>query len=243
MDESFRTVLGALVAGVPLGQEESTAQRPRPFITIARQAGARGRSLMGKLVQRLRELDPAQPPWTGFDRELVEKVAAEHQLYQPLVESLGRENRSYLEELLASLTVHHPMPTEFAVYRRVAQTIRALAQAGRVIIVGRGGVFITRNMPQGLHILLVAPLEDRIEATRQRLGLSRQDAAEWVKRLDENRQAFYRRYWPQHSTGPESFSVTYNTASLSVDAIVESILPLIPGLHLTVGAAAPQQVG
>ena len=44
--------------------------------------------------------------------------------------------------------------------------VRALAEVGRVIIVGRGGVFITRDLPGGIHVRLVAPREWRVRRGR-----------------------------------------------------------------------------
>lgn len=41
---------------------------PLPFITISRQAGAGGRSLAQRLVERLNELEPDDRPWSAWER-------------------------------------------------------------------------------------------------------------------------------------------------------------------------------
>jgi hypothetical protein len=125
----------------------------RPFVTIAREAGAGGRSLSHALADALNQRDDTTR-WRAFDRELVEKVAADHQISETLVESLEKKTRSWLDELLVS-----GPESSFGVYRRVAATIRALAEVGGAVIVGRGGVFVTEGLPGGIHIRLVAPLE------------------------------------------------------------------------------------
>ncbi|MFW6060438.1 MAG: AAA family ATPase [Phycisphaeraceae bacterium] len=228
--EGFRAISGAVAAGA-IRPHEQARRAPLPFITISRQAGAGGIALKDKLVQRLRAIDKADPPWTGFDRELVEKVAADYDLSSPLLETLDEASHSYLNELFSALLISKPEPNELAVYRRVAKTIRALAQVGRVVIVGRGGMFITEDMPAGVHVHLVAPLAQRIEMAQRTRGFARKEAAEWVQRIDENRAAFYRRHWPQRTVGPEVFSVVFNTAHVSEDAMVEALLPLIPGMQ------------
>jgi cytidylate kinase len=116
------------------------------------------------------------------------------------------------------------------VYRRVAGTINALAQAGRVVIVGRGGVCITRKLRGGVHVRLVAPLPQRISFMMRRFNLSAEAAAQQVRTRDRNREQFYRRYWPDHPLVAEMFTVTLNTEGLSEQQVVESLLPLIvPG--------------
>jgi hypothetical protein len=111
--------------------------------------------------------------------------------------ALEDERPSWLEAALVGLT-SGDWPEEWKVYRRVAETIRALAEMGRVIIVGRGGLFITRDMPGGIHLRLVAPLEHRVATTVTATGASKECAASIVREKDRNRQSFYRRHWPNH---------------------------------------------
>jgi len=170
-----------------------TGDHRQPFITISREAGAGGRTLMNRLCDRLNELDPGQPPWVGFDKGLVEKVAKDHHIHKSLVDLLGQQCHSWLHDVFAGLS---EQTTEIQVYRRVAETIRGLAQGGRVVIVGRGGVFITHNMPMGVHIQIVAPLEYRIEQMAKQMQIDSRSAAGEVRRIDQNRDSFYRRYWP-----------------------------------------------
>src|SRR5688572_19235996 len=80
--------------------------------------------------------------------------------------------------------------------------IRALASAGRVVIVARGGVFITRHMRVGVHVRLVAPPEKRIERIAAHLNLSRETAAAKIREMTKTRDELYRRYWPQEPVRP-----------------------------------------
>ena len=117
---------------------------PPPFITISRQAGAGGRSFATRLVERLNEIDTSDLHWTLWDNELVERVAAEYHLRPSAVASLEDQPHSWLEEALGSLAIGstRDRPDELTLYHRVSTTIRALAEIGRVVIVGRGGGFI-----------------------------------------------------------------------------------------------------
>ncbi|MEX0885797.1 MAG: cytidylate kinase-like family protein [Phycisphaeraceae bacterium] len=205
--------------------------KPQPFVTISREAGAGGHSIEDRLVARLREIDQHDPPWTGFDKELGEMLAGESELYRTLVDTLGEDTRSWFREVFANLTSSSATDSEFAIYRKVAEAMRALAEHGRVVLIGRGGVFITRSMPGGVHVLLVAPEEDRIEHLARRRGISEAAAAEEVRRVDASRAAFYKKYWWDRPVGPASFTVTFNTAVSTDQQIVDAILPLIPGIE------------
>jgi cytidylate kinase len=217
--------------------------KPVPFVTISRQAGAGGRAVARRLAARLNAVDPGELPWTVWDNELVELVARDHHLPRRAVASLEDERPSWLELALGSLSVsagaEERHPDEVKVYHRVAQTIRSLAELGRVIIVGRGATFVTAGMPGGVHVRLVAPLDYRVDATAKTMSVSRDDAAKWVRDRDRNREAFYRRHWPGRPLTPESFTVTYNTAATSAERLVESMLPLVLG---TAGTAKPAAV-
>lgn len=201
-----------------------------PFITISREAGAGGWTLAQSLTDALNaSLGEAESPWTCWERQLVEKVAADYHLSAEIIESLETGPHSWLGDFLSSLKFSDDTPyaDEARVYGRVAATIRALAKTGKVVIVGRGGAFVSRTMPGGIHIRLVAPLPWRISHMAQYLTVSEREAAEHVRELEHNREAFYRRYWPKENFTPEAFTVTFNTAEIEQGTIVEMIKALV----------------
>jgi hypothetical protein len=201
---------------------------PAPFVTISRQAGAGGRSLANRLAERLNARDPGDVPWAVWDNELVERVAAEYHLPRSKVAALEETRPSWLEELLGGLTVSGNPADELTVYHRVATTIRALAEIGRVIIVGRGAGFVTADMPGGVHLRLVAPLDRRIEWAARSMGISKAVATDWVKEKDAARDAFYRRHFPKWPLTPENFTATFNVAGTTDERLEESVLALVP---------------
>ena len=234
-------VMASMRAAEYAGLHQAAARQDRPvsFFTISRQAGAFGRTFAGQLADRLNELDPGELPWTVWDNELVERVAQEHQLPIARIASLEDDRPTWLEAAIGGLT-SVDWPDELSVFHRVAETIRALAAVGRVIIVGRGGVFVTRDMPGGVHLRLVAPEEFRIEKTASAMGITKDAAAAAVREKDANRALFYRRHWPSRPLVPEAFSATFNTAAVPTDLLVECVLPLLR-LVRPAGAAAPAQ--
>jgi hypothetical protein len=209
------------------GQERAAAEPPR-FVTISRQAGAGGRSLARLLADKLSDADPGPRPWSAWDRELVEKIAADQHIPPSAIEALETP-RSWLEELLGGLSLadHAEALDQFRVFRRVVATARALARAGRAILVGRGGVYATRDLPGGVHIRLVAPLEFRVANFARVHGVTEAEAARQVHHIDQEREAFHRRYRTGKALLPELFTVTFNTADVWDERLVASVLPLV----------------
>src|SRR5688572_12633128 len=190
----IESLLASVRAGEYLqehGATQSCPKQPAPFITISRQAGAGGRTLARALERRLNEVDPGERPWTTWDKELVQKVAIDQHIPASLIESLESEvaRPSWLEEFLAALGTSGGGADldEYQLFRRVAITVRTLALVGRCILIGRGGVYATSDLPGGIHVRLVAPLAHRIAHMAKLRNLSEKDAANEVHRIDRER--------------------------------------------------------
>lgn len=239
-ERHLNSVVAALRAAAALNARTRSEpnQPPVPFVTISREAGAGGRTLARRLVEALNAAD--SEAWHAWDYELVEKVSAEHHIPQDVVADLEDKSRPWFQQFLDSLTVTgaHQHVEELEVYRRVATTVRALAKGGRAVIVGRGGMLITADMPGGIHLRLVAPLEHRIKNMARRLEVPLHDAAKRVAETDRNREQFFRRFWPDKKLSPELFTLTINTADLTDRQIVECVLPLV--LHASERAEADE---
>src|SRR5690349_10670490 len=91
-------ILGALQS-VPIRPKTpgtEPAPPPLPFITVSRQPGAGAVSMAQLVIEDLNRGVPPEAHWTCWDRELVEKVAADFKLSTSLVESLEEADRSWI---------------------------------------------------------------------------------------------------------------------------------------------------
>src|SRR5687768_689485 len=192
----IRAGLYAMLADRDRASPGDPSVTPQPFVTVSRQAGAGGRTFARSLVERLNGANPGDRPWAVWDRELVTKVAEEQLIPAELTERLERGHESRFERFVAPFLPRDDpsMFGEAEVYRRVAQTIRALARAGRAVVVGRGGVYATRDVPGGVHVRLVAPFERRAAHMAAVLDVTPSAAAAEIRRLDRERDTFHRRY-------------------------------------------------
>jgi len=135
----------------------------RRAVTISRQAGCGAVNVAEKLAAYLQQHSPPHQgaPWTVFDRELMDKVLADHNLPKHLARFLPEDRASQVEDTLADIFGVHP-PTQ-TVVQQTAETLLQLAELGHVILIGRAGNIVTAKLPNVLHVRLVAPLADRIE--------------------------------------------------------------------------------
>lgn len=136
--------------------------RVRRAVTISRQAGCGAVMVSEKLAHYLQQHSPHDGAvWSVFDRGLMDKVLADHNLPKYLAQFLPEDRASQIEDTLADIFGVHP-PTH-TVVQQTAETLLQLAELGNVILIGRAGNIVTAKLPNVLHVRLVAPLEDRIE--------------------------------------------------------------------------------
>ena len=226
---NIRTILGDLkTVPIPDHSVKPKVDITYPFVTISREPGAGGWSVAQQLVAELNRRQPDEHLWTCWDKELVESVAADLQVSNRLIEHFEDHNRSWLTDFITSLSHSDKAAADDErIFKRVAMTIRSLASAGRTVIVGRGGVFLARGMPRGVHVRLVAPLEYRIQHMMKEHDLSHERAKIHLREVEHNRHVFFKRYWNVETIHSDLFTVTYNTAAVSTEQIVLSLLPML----------------
>jgi hypothetical protein len=137
------------------------------------------------------------------------------------LESIEDGRHSWFTELLESLKSHEEC--EQKAYYRIAATVRGLAKAGRVVLVGRGAIYVTQGMPGAVHFRLVAPLDWRTASVARDRGITPEVAGGVVRETDRNREAFLKQHWPSRSMTPESFTATFNAAAIEPELLVESM--------------------
>lgn len=93
--------------------------------------------------------------------------------------------------------------------------IRELAGHDDVLIIGRGSQVILFDWPASLHVLLVAPLEDRVASVQRRDGLSQEAAAKLVHDTGHGRADFHRKFFKIDVDDASHYHLTLNTTRLT----------------------------
>jgi cytidylate kinase len=108
-----------------------------------------------------------------------------------------------------------PSVSEHAYSRHLLRTLFSLAAHGECVIVGRGAAHVLPTATT-LCVRLIGALEDRIDTMRDKLGCSRDEAARWVARTDQERNAFIQNHFLKDPTDPHGYDLVLNTSRLSV---------------------------
>ncbi len=197
-----------------MSNKKSAVVAQCPFVTISRQAGAGGITVGRMLEAYLKEHDKkADYPWALFDKDLVKKVAEEHNLPKRFAEYMKEDKVSEIQEILDEIFQLHP--PDWVLARKTSETILHLAEMGHVILVGRGSNIVTQKLPGGFHVRLVGSYEKRLFHIQSYYGFSLKTSKEFIKKEDEGRKKYLRTYFGQNIDDPLLYNLVINTDSIS----------------------------
>jgi cytidylate kinase len=197
----------------------------RPFITISREAGAGAHTLAHALLERFeRENAPLFRGWQIIDRDLCERVAGDYNLRASVQSLVGEEYRSQIEDAILTMLGQTPRDV---VMRRIFETIRTLGSVGKVIIVGRCGMCVTRDLPGALHLRLVASESSRTARMMRLLKIPQARAKQVVENHDRDRARLVSRYFMRSIDDPLLYDAIWNTDATPIAAIAEAAVALL----------------
>jgi cytidylate kinase len=202
-----------------------------PVVTIRGQLGS-GSPQIGRKIAEAFHFD-------YMDREIITRIA--DRLKRPRKTIIAKEILPIsLKERIATFIRHDfagtsplakpsvediTLPLDDARYvKELGSVIRYLARNGSVVISGRGSQFFLRDIPGVVHILVVAPLEQRIKRVMESFGLNEEAARKKITRYDDNRREFIKKYFKSDLENPEHYDMTINTAHISYESASNMII-------------------
>jgi cytidylate kinase len=205
-----------------------TEQRPRPdfgrspFVTISRQVGADAHGLAEAVLGALARRDgPAFEGWEIVDGRLFRMIARDEKLKVSMRYLMDEEYHSrltdYLEQTLGQWT------PQDVVQAKIMRAVRALAGAGKVIIVGRAAALAAAELPGGVHVRLVASKERRLKRVMRRSSLDERRARRRMDELEESRRALVHAYFRRDVDDPLLYDAVFNEDRLPAGEIAEWI--------------------
>ena len=196
--------------------------RVRRAVTISRQAGCGAVMVSEKLAHYLQQHSPHDGAvWSVFDRELMDKVLADHNLPKYLAQFLPEDRASQIEDTLADIFGVHP-PTH-TVVQQTAETLLQLAELGNVILIGRAGNIVTAKLPNMLHVRLVAPLEDRIERICRDDKKTPAEARRFCLEEEQARARYVKTYSHADNNDSLLYHLVVNTSRVGCEAAARLI--------------------
>lgn len=211
------------------GKKKSPAKDnviPGPVITISREYGCPGRRIAQLLAETLTEKNRRlgiEKEWSWISKEIIEKSAKELKLTPSLIQDLSDYKRNSFFENLALFFSEDYYPGDAKIKNTIAKFIHDEAEQGHVIILGRAGEAITKNIADSFHVKLQAPLAWRSEIVAAEEGVSISEAKKICIEQDK-RRALFRHYFEKDRPDIDFFDMMFNCKEMSDDEIVEMLL-------------------
>jgi len=201
-----------------------------PLVTIRGQMGS-GAPEIGEKVAQLLESD-------YVDREILEGVA--EMLERPLAEIEEKKHISTQLIQKISGTIERRFKksdsTESTVHRNwnnpleddeyldaIESVIQDLSLEGNLVLLGWGSQFILHNYQSAFHVLVIAPMEDRITRIMASLKVDENEAQKQIEEFDNNNRAFVHKYFKGELDNPVYYDVVINTEHITYDTAARII--------------------
>jgi cytidylate kinase len=199
---------------------------PGPVITVSREHGCFGKEIAQSLVKKINKKNmgiAGKPPWNLISKEIFFEASKELKIHPEQIRKLLiSEEKNFIETFVASFTDKYYIHNAriIGVFKRV---IRNIADNGNVVILGRGGVAITKDIPKSLHIFLEAPLEWRAVRISVKRNVSLEEAKKEIHDIDKRRINFISQIQKRGSDYTK-YDLTFNCMSFTQSEICDIII-------------------
>ena len=199
---------------------------PGPVVTISRELGCPAKVIASNLADELTKLKSKKAKdheWQWIGKEILAESAKLMDVELDQIEHVFKyKHRNVLEDLLISQSKSY-YKSDLKIRSTIAKVIRNFANNGNAIIVGRGGVAITRDIPKSLHILLEAPLEWRAVRTATKHEMTLEQARNYATSIDKKRAQF-RDYFQGKGNDYTRFDLKLNCMTIEGEESVKIII-------------------
>lgn len=216
-------------------------------ITISRQYGSGGDEIAKRLCEIL--------GYRYFDKQMMVQVAgevglSEHELVdfsEVNYKVRGFFNRLFAPRIVAQVETWSTGPTgqqeltvselnEVACINMVQSTIRAAYKQGNVVIIGRGGQAILRDMAGVLHVRIEATLGARVMRIQAQKATSISEAEAITRSNDQAAAAYLKNFYGIDWADPLNYHLVLNSGQWGIEAsaeiVVNALSHLRPGLGI-----------
>ncbi len=205
-------------------------------ITISRELGSGGRTVGRKLAQALGV--------RYSDKELIHELMKRFNLTISGIEKLKGEKKTWIADFIQMVapipkismitgsaskfvTEFRPDVTSDDIFKAETEILQAIAAEGSCVIAGRSGFHVLRDCPNKVDVFITASKEHRIERVARKQGLTEEEAAVLIDKIDQDRDNYIKRYTGVSRYDARNYHLVLNMDSLTEDKAVELILKYI----------------
>ncbi len=206
-----------------ISEKEKLKQAFGPVITISRQLGCPAKYIAKELVGLINEKTKGK--WTFVSKEILQESASKLGIPASELRYFFKYNeQGIIDGILTTISKFYV--SDMKIYKAVEIAIRSIGQKGKVVIVGRGGAAICRDLKNTLHIRLNAPTDWRLRKVMETHNIEKKQALNFMNEYDGKRTHFMMQF-AKNIEQESLFDVTYNCASLKKKLIAQSIFAIL----------------
>jgi cytidylate kinase len=176
-------------------------------ITISRQLGGLGTEIAQEVAAALN--------YAYADKEMIGKNMAGSGIPMPEVEKFDEKKPPFWDSL-------NLQRRKFLL--AIQAEIYDLAGKGDVVIVGRGGQVLLKDLPGVLHVRVFAPFQVRAQRLLKRGKMDDKQAVRLLRQSDEDSSGYIRSFFNADWEDPNLYDLLVNTEKLSVETGVRAII-------------------
>ena len=207
-----------------------------PFvITISREVGSGGGSVARKLAEKLNV--------NYVNKELMQALQEKFNLTPGAIEHLKSTKKNWFTDLFEQVapspkatvkvggyTYSRDVPEAVNIqdiYEAEVEILNAIADEGSCVIAGRSAFFVLKDRPNKVDVFITASKEARIKRIMEKQGLSREDAIDLIKTIDEGRDNYVKRFTDLSRYDMRNYDLLLDMDYLTEDEAVAKILDFI----------------
>lgn len=156
-----------------------------PVITISRTTGCDARQVAECVVNNLNQKYNTTR-WKWVDKDIIYAIANELNTNAQRVENFyqGIELSNISEMIMA---FSGGFVSDLRVKKAIRDVVLSICKEGYIVLVGRGGVSIAKDIKDALHIRLIAPFYWRVDNVMKKKDMKLEEAEKYVIETDEKR--------------------------------------------------------
>lgn len=185
------------------------------IITISREMGSGGIPIAHKVAERL--------GYELIDGETILEEAKAYGLSAEAIEQADEKPPHFVDTMDSK---------QFLDLHLIELIILEKALKGKVVIYGRGGQDLLKDISSVLRTRIIAPFEERVERWAEREWLDPDRARYLVRKSDQQRAGFIKYYFDRDWEDAVHYDLTINTQRLSEDMAVQVICECVKDVNL-----------
>lgn len=201
------------------------ASEDGPVITISRLTGCDARQVATLLVDEMNKRF-STTKWKWVDKDIIYAIAKELNTGAERVENFYKGiELSNLSEMIMAFS--GGFISDLRVKKAIRDVVLSMCKEGHIILVGRGGVSIAREITDSLHIRLIAPFYWRVENVMKKKQITLEASEEYCIETDEKRHNLILDFLDKKPRNIDYlFDATLNRSSYTIPELAEFIVSL-----------------